>query len=163
MKKLFSLALAITMLFGCGMGRTVFRAAVVTAATAGVRLNELSHAAYSEHAATVRAAVVARHATIEEYDTLIKPADAELDRRTNAIGALSSALYAAAALQEALDAKELTVALVAQSARSILTAVSAAMHSLQDGLILPAVPIPAEVRQAVKVLEGLSSAFVAPK
>jgi hypothetical protein len=162
MKRLFSLLLACMLLFGCGAARAVFHTAIITAATAGSELNERSHQAYSEHAAQVRSGLVANHGSIEEYDTLIKPANAELDQRTAAIGALSAALYAAAALKEALGQKDLSPALIAQSAQRILTAASAAVESLSQGLILPPVPIPAVVRQAIAGLEVLAGVLAPP-
>lgn len=167
MKKLFALILAVMLLCGCKTLGTVFHAAILSSATAGARMNELSADAYRQHAADVRATVLAHHpatteAGLAEYDEAIKPADAELDKRTKAIGALSAALYAAATLKQALDSGELTAAIVAQNARAILSAAGAAMDSLQEGLILPPVPIPAEVRSAVKALEALTSAFAAP-
>jgi hypothetical protein len=139
-----------------------FHTAIVGTAAGVKDLDEQNVAAYRSRAAQVRAEVLARPgATAEDYDRAIAPVNRSFDQRTEAIAAASAALYAAAALKEALG-KDLTLASVMQTAGRMLTAVRAMMDSLADGSVLPAVKIPQNVRTAIATLESLSGGSSTP-
>jgi hypothetical protein len=79
-----------------------------------------------------------------DYDREVAPIDAAFRRRSVALQSLSSVLFAAAYLNDAVG-PEATPAARAAAARQVLETLRDVTQVLADGSVLPAVPIPPEV------------------
>jgi hypothetical protein len=79
-----------------------------------------------------------------DYDREVAPIDDAFRQRSRAIQALSSALYAAAYLNDASDA-DASLESRAAAARQVLETMRDVTRVLTDGSVLPAVAIPPEV------------------
>jgi hypothetical protein len=90
-----------------------------------------------------------------DYDREVAPIDEAFRKRSRAIQALSSVLYAAAYLNDATPA-EATPAARAAAARQVLEALRDVTQVLADGSVLPAVPIPPEVLAVENALVALA-------
>jgi hypothetical protein len=90
-----------------------------------------------------------------DYDREVAPIDAAFRKRSSALQALASVLYAAAYLNDALG-PEATPAARAAAARQVLETLRDVTEVLADGSVLPAVPIPPEVLAVENALVALA-------
>jgi hypothetical protein len=95
--------------------------------------------------------------TMADYDREAAPLTRAFRARGDAIQGLDAQLYAAAAVIAAAAADDLR-AWVRAAAR-ILATIRQHLGVLEDGTLLPAVPIPREITDTVAVLEQIAGAF----
>jgi hypothetical protein len=106
---------------------------------------------YSERAAAVRASL-ADGGTVAQYRETMAPADAEFAARSEVLRTLSGTLYTAAAINDAVR-QGASLDTLRPVAAQLLRAFAAAFAVLERGTFLPRVPIPAEVRGVVEMLQ----------
>lgn len=142
---------------GCGATpRTVAHVTVVSMGSALAALHRNHQRVYTEATDALRHEIAARHGTLAEYDTAVRPIDDAFDGRSGALQALDADLYGAAACIDAsrLSGDALTVGRAC--AGPLLAAVTRDLESLREGDALPAVEIPSEVLATLRALTLLA-------
>jgi hypothetical protein len=134
-------------------GSQAHRAASVTIVAAGGAVAQMRTVHRSAYVAA-NDALMARGVIGLEYERQIAPIDREFEARTQAIGAITTALYAAAAIVNATD-QDAGFGAYRTAAVDTLSAINAAVALLQRGSILPPVPIPPEVNAAISALQAV--------
>jgi len=144
----------------CGGPHRVAHVAIVASGSALASVGTAHRAAYEREAERVRAGVARESGTLGDYERRIAPARAAFAARGHALRALESALFGAAAINDAAAAGA-SPATYAGAARDLLAALEGALGVLGDGSVLPAVTIPPELTTVVRTLATLAAA-VAP-
>jgi hypothetical protein len=149
------MTLVIVALSACAGGwRPVATVTVVTVG-GGLAVAQGEHQrVYARATDTLRERLVASGGTLADYDREVAPINAAFYARGEAIQALDAQLYAGAAVIEASRGSDPRQ--WARAAQRILAAIRRHLAVLEDGAILPAVRIPQEIHDAVRVLEQLA-------
>lgn len=149
------LALALT-LAACGAsGRRVASSAVALAG-GGLSVVHRDHQrAYVQATDALIARLRAADGTVADYDRESAPLTATFRARGLAIQALDGQLFAAARIIDASKTGDRRA--WAKAAAALLAALDLTLAVLADGAVLPAVPVPPEVREVVDVLRGLAA------
>jgi hypothetical protein len=95
--------------------------------------------------------------TTGDYDREVEPLTRTFRARGDAIQGLDAQLYAAAAIIQAAGSDDMRA--WAHAAARILATIRQHLGVLEDGTLLPAVPIPREITDTVAVLEQIAGAF----
>ncbi len=141
---------------GADTGTRVAHVSVVTAGTAVASIDGANRALYTERTDALRERLRGADGSIEDYDREVAPIDHAFAARGRAIQAMSASLYSAAAVVDATR-RGAARADYAALARDLLGALSANIAVLRDGAVLPALPIPAEIDQAIAALRAIAS------
>lgn len=149
------LVMMLLVLAGCAATpHQVASAAVSTAGAVTAQLHREHQRVYREATDALRARLTAEHRTLEDYDREVVPLDQEFRRRSDAVVALSAALYASAAVIDATRSGA-SPEQYAEAARAVIVALDEAVGALGSGAILPAVPIPPEIDTVRATLRGI--------
>jgi hypothetical protein len=142
-------------LHGCGVTPRQAVAATIVGAGAGLASLHQSHEdAYTAATDALRASL---HdgGTVADYDARVAPLNAAFRARGAALAALDADLYGAAAVVDATRSSDPAAYLPA--VQPVLDALRRDLAVLQDGSVLPALPIPASVTSTVATLETLAA------
>lgn len=143
---------------GCGATpRQVAHVSIVSGASAVASLDTANRRVYVEATDELRSALRSDGGALADYDRIVAPMDREYAARVDALVSLDAALYAAASINDAARAGGGDRLAIATAARTTLLAVQAGLDVLSAGHLLPPVPIPPDVRQAVTALTAVAS------
>lgn len=93
--------------------------------------------------------------SLRDYDEQVRPIDAAFRLRGDALAGLSSALYAAASITDAVQ-RGASATEYLPAARDVLAALQRAIELCGPQGLLPGVTVPTQVRQAVGMLTALT-------
>ncbi len=136
--------------------QTPIRVAVVAVGTSVSVLHTEHQRVYRDATDALRARVRSRGGNLEEYDREVRPIDAAFRQRTDALIAVDAALYATAAIADAVN-RGAPVLEYRSAARDILTALDRVVSVMGSQTALPGVTVPAEIRTAIGVLTAISN------
>ena len=100
------------------------------------------------------ARLVSSHGTLDDYDLAVAPLNRAFDARVTALAALSGHLYAAASVIDAARGDAGAGAYV-DAARTELLAIDDTLTAIEDGAVLPPVPLPPAVDALRAALRGI--------
>lgn len=151
-----ALVIALATLHGCAATpHQVATSAEVTAGGLTQRLVIENERVYREATDALRNRLAAEHRTLADYDAEARPLDEAFGHRALALSALSAQLYAAAGITDAARAGNPTQ--IATAARLVVVAIDQLLTAIEDGAILPPVPLPPEldaIRATLRALAG---------
>ena len=159
MKRIFVfIALAFSLAFvlsNCSATpRQIAHVTVVSAGAAVSQLHTAHQRVYTRATDELRASIRQRHGTLAEYNREVEPIDAEFTARSEVLQNIDAHLRAAAAIIDASRNGNSTAWI--EAVGPVLTALRITLETMQQGNVLPPVPIPPEVLSIMQTLSTLA-------
>jgi hypothetical protein len=142
---------------GIACSTTPHQVAHITVVSAGSAVSQL-HAAhqrvYTRATDELRESIRQRHGTLADYNREVEPIDAEFTARSEVLQNIDAHLRAAAAIIDASRNGNSTAWI--EAVGPVLTALRITLETMQQGNVLPPVPIPPEVLSIMQTLSTLA-------